>query len=175
MYGQNSGSLAVSINLKLRTKIYELSFILNLVHLFRFPWEWNTPMGYFAVICVQFVWLHSSALMVICTLSIFVKCFVLLGAIALDIRENLNQFNYSSEELPQTRQKLVEIIELHACATRFINNHIQKKSTVHCLSHNRIYLLDLLIVFRIYSDPQWRFTLEFWWSSFVPICWVWMR
>lgn len=64
----------------------------NLIHpncldRFRIPWDWRTPSTFLAAVCLQCFWLFITALMLVCSLSLFGSCCMALCTNAIDIRE----------------------------------------------------------------------------------------
>lgn len=84
-------------------------------------------MGFFAAQLLQSYWIHCVVLMIIGTISLFAKFFTLLGALAKDIVEMLEEFKAdfgkiqevaTIEQRHRTREKFIEIIQFHAVAKR---------------------------------------------------------
>lgn len=93
------------------------------MYCFRFPWNWKTPSGYLAVVCMQYIWLHLLSFFVIVSLAFFTGLSTLFEALALDVKKsfaNLNksivdtQGNFTDEQRLEFYEKLNEIIRFHS-------------------------------------------------------------
>lgn len=85
-------------------------------------------MGFFAAQCLQSYWIHFVVLMIIGTISLFAKFFTLLGALAVDTVELLEEFtdnftkgsqDLTNKKRVEMKEKFIEIIQFHAAAKRY--------------------------------------------------------
>lgn len=106
-----------------QTKCVELSF--------RIPWHWKTPLGYSALVFIQYIWIHCGIFLVICTLPLFVCFCSLFEAFTLDINYSVEELDKSIADTHQQiftienqikfKKNLTEIISFHSKAIEVTN------------------------------------------------------
>lgn len=88
-------------------------------------------MGYFAAVFLQTLWLILIWLTISCELSLFVRFFILLSALAKDIVTNKMEFENTFEnkigdektviERKQMMEEIIEIVRFHVEAKEFVS------------------------------------------------------
>lgn len=115
-------------------KVHFYIHCVNLTFFFRFPWNWRNPSGYFEAIFLQTLWLILITLTISCELSLFVRFFILLGALAKDIVAKIKDYgntfpneNVEPEqqitigERNQMMKKIIELVEFQTEAQEFVS------------------------------------------------------
>lgn len=96
---------------------------------YRIPWQWKTPSGYLACVCVQYIWIHSGIFSVICTLPLIAGFCSLFEAFTFDINKTLADLNdeitdkreqVTMKNRTQLYRKLTEIAAFHSDAKELI-------------------------------------------------------
>lgn len=104
-------------------------YLLKHISFRRIPWYWKTPSGYFACVCVQYVWIHCGIFSVICTLPLIAGFCSLFGAFILDINKTLTDFNgqitsvrdqLTANKRIKLYRKLTEIASFHSNAKELV-------------------------------------------------------
>lgn len=126
---------------------------------FRYPWDWKNPVGYFAAVFLQTLWLVLIWLSISCELSLFVRFFILLGALAKDITENIAEFgdmltNENTEQMTDNKQnqmmeKISQIVQFQAEAKEFVSIFITLTMCV---------FIDTFFSFIGLYQDSWAFT-----------------
>lgn len=62
----------------------------------RFPYEWNSPVGYLIVIIFEYIILGYQLFIVACTLALGVGAFVFATSISKEIQRILHSINYEA-------------------------------------------------------------------------------
>lgn len=90
------------------------------------PWDWKTPIGYFAVVCAQSMWIHCGIFLKICSLPLFAGFCGLFQAFALDIEQSLKEINrkFLNDEQRSGNGEIIKalenIVQFHATAKGFV-------------------------------------------------------
>ena len=93
---------------------------------FRFPWNWQRPVGYLASISVECYWANNVGFSVTCLWSFFILFSLCFDGFALDIKQRISDLKAVvvsvDHELtdPELKQRFSEIIQFHSQAKALV-------------------------------------------------------
>lgn len=79
----------------------------------RFPWHWKTPIGYLAVTCVAYIWIHCGIFQMFCTLPLFAGFCSMFEAFTLDFKKILYDLNNEITDPDQNFNAAQHLVIFH--------------------------------------------------------------
>lgn len=96
---------------------------------FRFPWNWQRPVGYLASICVECYWANNVGFSVICLWSFFILFTLCFDSFALEIKHHISDLRAvvvsvdrepTAADYPELKQRFSEIVQFHSQAKALV-------------------------------------------------------